>query len=94
MILNKPVIINNNAKPGKNTTPDTITVSEVNVILIDNSKKKRVSAQLIPFLDTITLWENEQYDAIGEYTQAQAESRILEILGDDPGSVLKFYRFK
>jgi hypothetical protein len=41
------------------------------------------------FMQTLTLWENESYDVAGDYTQAQVEARILELLGDDPKSVLE-----
>lgn len=95
MILNNPVKINNNkiANNGKLITEE-ITITELYPILIDNNRRKSVVAQLIPFFDTIMLWANEEYDSIGDYTQAQAENRILEILGDDPSNILKNYIFK
>lgn len=36
-----------------------------------------------PFMRTLTIWEGDAYDAAGDYTQAQAEARILEVLGPD-----------
>ncbi len=30
----------------------------------------------------ILLWADEAYDAAGDYTQAQVEARVLEVLGD------------
>lgn len=30
----------------------------------------------------ILLWADDAYDAAGDYTQAQVEARVLEVLGD------------
>jgi hypothetical protein len=77
------------------TVPDKtnpIKISELPVVLIDVEKNKKVLAQMVPFYKTLTLWENEGYDAIGDYTQSQAESRILELLGEDIAkSLLSLY---
>lgn len=64
------------------------TFTELPVTLIDSERLKRVQAQLRPFMKPLTLWESEAYDAAGDYTQVQAEARILELLGDDPAAVL------
>jgi hypothetical protein len=55
------------------------------IVLIDSEKNKTVTAQiqLPPFLKPMMLWEGEAYDAAGDYTQAAAEARILELLGND-----------
>jgi hypothetical protein len=57
----------------------------------DSPKDKTVIAQVYP-LDSVnetviqgqvrflTLWEGTEYDSIGNWTQAQAESRIIELL--------------
>lgn len=31
---------------------------------------------------TALLWEGDAYDAAGDYTQAQVEAKVLEVLGD------------
>jgi len=64
------------------------TFNELPLILIDNSKLKKVQAQMPPFYKPLTLWENESYIEIGDYTQSQAEARILELLGSDPANIL------
>ena len=66
----------------------SITQDSFNLILTDDSHSKRVIAQLLPVTKPFILWEKEAYDAIGDYTQVQAENRLLEILGDDPSSKL------
>jgi len=57
----------------------------------DNPKDKTVIAQVYP-LDAVTeqvlqgqvrfltLWSEDEYDIIGNWTQQQAEARIIEIL--------------
>jgi hypothetical protein len=35
------------------------------------------------------LWSGSDYDTAGDYTQAQLEARVLEVLGNDPANVLK-----
>ena len=86
MILNKPVTITNKAF--------SKTITEVNIILIDDSKNKTVKVQLQPFFDVITLWEGDEYDAVGDYTQTQAENKIYTILGNDPSLLLKTLAIK
>jgi hypothetical protein len=81
MNLPNPVTVNFKSKE--------MTFSELPVTIIDSSRLKSVKVQLRPFMKLLTLWENESYDIAGDYTQAQVEARILELLGDDPKSVLE-----
>ena len=62
----------------------TISVKDLPLVIVDVQKSKKCFAQSAPFYKTVTLWEGEAYDSIGEYTQAQAESRFLELLGENP----------
>lgn len=66
----------------------TITQSEFNVVLTDNSGRRYVAAQLLPVTKPLLLWSGDEYDAVGDYTQEQAESRLREVLGSDPASKL------
>lgn len=66
----------------------TVTRSEFNLVLTDDSHNRRVVAQLLPVSKAIKLWEGLAYDEAGDYTQAQAESRLREVLGADPVAVL------
>jgi hypothetical protein len=76
-------------KDGETHTFSPITLAELDVTIVDNSKKKVCSAQIKPCPRMLTLWENESYDAAGDYTQAQAEARVVELLGGDPASALE-----
>jgi hypothetical protein len=60
-----------------------ITVTELDITIIDNSKRKSCVARIRPCPYLVTLWSGTAYDAAGDYTQAQAEARVLQLLGPD-----------
>ena len=60
-----------------------ITVTELDVTVIDNAKRKTVHAQIRPCPYPLVLWQAAAYDVAGDYTQAQVEARVLELLGSD-----------
>jgi len=60
-----------------------ITLSALDVTIIDNAMRKTCVAQVRPCPYPLMLWQKEAYDAAGDYTQAQAEARVLELLGPD-----------
>ena len=60
-----------------------ITLSDLDIVILDHNIKKIVIARLSLFLKPIVLWRGDQYENVGDYTQAQVEARILELLGDD-----------
>jgi len=62
----------------------TIKVSELPLVIVDVQRIRVCRAQSSPFFKTLNLWEGDAYDAIGNYTQEQAEARFLELLGDNP----------
>lgn len=70
-------------------TFNSITLNELDVTIIDNAKRKSVVAQIRPVPRPLVLWQGEAYDAAGDYTQAQVEARVTELLGGDPKSVLE-----
>lgn len=76
-------------KDGEVRTFKPITLAELDVTLIDNAKRKSVVAQIRPCPRPLVLWEKDGYDAVGDYTQAQAEARILELLGSNPAATLE-----
>jgi hypothetical protein len=76
-------------------TPVALTVDGVELALdrlapvfIDDSARKIVLARLHPAFRPIMLWRRETYDAIGDWTQAQAEAKIIELLGDNQQETL------
>ena len=70
-------------KTGEVRTFDPITLTELDVTVTDNAKRKSVTAHVGPCPQAIVLWEKDSYDAAGDYTQAQVEARVLEVLGSD-----------
>lgn len=62
---------------------EPIVVDSLPVTIIDSQRLRRVHVQLRPFMKPLTLWEGDAYDAAGDYTQAQVEARVLEVLGPD-----------
>jgi hypothetical protein len=65
------------------------TFSTLPVTLIDSTALRSVRVQMRPFMKLLTLWEGDAYDAAGDYTQAQVEARVSELLGADPKAVLE-----
>jgi len=67
----------------------TLTRQAFGFALLDVADDKKVYAMLIPVTTRVTLWSGADYDAAGDYTQAQAEERLREVLGADPAAVLQ-----
>jgi hypothetical protein len=65
-----------------------LTLTQLEPVLIDDSARKLVLARLHPVLRPIMLWRGANYDEIGDWTQAQAEAKILELLGDNQQEAL------
>jgi hypothetical protein len=76
--IQPPTIIR---KTGEQRVQKPITVSELDVTLIDNAKRKHCEARVRPCPYSLVLWTGAAYDEAGDYTQAEAEERILELLG-------------
>jgi hypothetical protein len=92
MILSSPITIQPPTITrfnGEVRVQKPITLNELDVTIIDNSKRKSVVAQIRPVPRPLVLWEGEAYTSAGDYTQAQVESRVTELLGSDPKTVLE-----
>lgn len=68
---------------------DPIVLNRLDITLVDNSIKKVASVHIRPCPRPLILWKNQEYDNMGDYTQAQVESKILELLGDNPSEILE-----
>ena len=69
-------------------TGQMLTRQSFGLALLDVSSDKKVFAILPPLTRRVTLWEGAAYDAAGDYTQAQAEARLVEVLGANPAAAL------
>jgi hypothetical protein len=86
MNLSQPVTIQPPAitrASGEVRTFQPITLTELDVTIIDNAKTKTCVARIRPCPQAIDMWEGAAYDTAGDYTQAQVEARVLEVLGSD-----------
>lgn len=76
--------------------PTPITGDKLGIVIIDDVVRRVATARLSfvrnfrgidrPFAffpQALTLWHGDAYDTAGDYTQAEVESRLLELLGED-----------
>lgn len=92
MNLNKTITINPppfTDNSGRVTNPPPVVLNELALTFIDNVKNKSISASIANVPTPLTLWFGPEYDAIGDWTQAQAETKVLELLGDNPETKLR-----
>lgn len=75
MKLNNPIKIN--------IQGTDIILEDLDLLIIDDTKHKKVVVKIHPLAKPLLVWKQEDYDAAGDYTQAQLEAKILEILGPD-----------
>jgi hypothetical protein len=66
-----------------------ITLTELDITIIDNAKRKSCVARIRPCPQPVTLWSGAAYDAAGDYTQAQVEARVMALLGSDMKAALE-----
>ena len=68
---------------------EQVEVSSLDVLIMDHESKKIALARLGPAFMPLILWSGKDYDTAVDYTQAQVEARILELLGDNPQDKLQ-----
>lgn len=68
---------------GKSISSRTFILSEVFPLIIDDHSNKICRVMLRPGIKPMIIWQGENYDEAGDYTQQQVEERILEILNTD-----------
>lgn len=61
----------------------TETLTRLSLTFHDRNDHRVVTVALGRLGGGLVLWSGDEYDAIGDWTQAQAEARIVELLGDD-----------
>jgi hypothetical protein len=74
---------------GQIFNPPELNLNELHFIFIDNPKAKIISAQIQGLPLNIPIWNGNEYDLIGDWTKSQAETKISELLGDDPSKYLR-----
>jgi hypothetical protein len=74
---------------GKIIQSNQITADSIDLIFIDNPQNKTVSVQIFPFKLNISLWTNNEYISIGNWTKSQAEQKLEALLGNDPAKYIR-----
>ena len=62
---------------------------DMDQVLVDLYQKGLIDVSYDENLNAIILGQGNDYQSIGDWTQAQAESRLMEVLGNDPATVLQ-----
>jgi hypothetical protein len=78
--LNPPPYTDNNNKV---IHPDPIVLNELIVTYSDTPARKVLAANIENVPSTIYLFTGQQYDIMGDWTQAQAEAALKSRLGDN-----------
>jgi hypothetical protein len=92
MNLNNPITIQPptiTRSNGEVRVQKPITINELDYTIFDNIKRKTCMVRIIPCPYPLVLWKNTDYTNIGDYTTAQVENRINELLGNDIKSGLE-----
>jgi len=74
---------------GETVTQSPVVLNELFLTFTDNVQDKTISVKINNIPMPITLWSGEEYINIGDWTQAQAEEKLTEILGENPELVLR-----
>ena len=74
---------------GKVTQPEPIVLDTLNITYMDTPSSKSLSARIDRFPTNLILYTGEEYTSAGDWTQQQAELRVLEVLGSDPAAKLR-----
>lgn len=92
MNLSSPVSIEPPAIPlpdGSVRTFQPFTLTALDLTIMDSVSQRLCAVHIRAIPRPLILWTAEAYDAAGDYTQAQVEARVTELLGDNPKSVLE-----
>jgi hypothetical protein len=64
-------------------TNQLVTLTELDVTYHDNPKKKMISATIMYAPTPVLLWDTDEYESIGNWTNEQAQQQLLAKLGPD-----------
>lgn len=85
--LNSPITLNpppyTDNSTNKVVTPEPIVLNELKISYIDTPHEKSVVARIDNTPAHVYLFTGDQYDVMGDWTQAQAEAALKARLGDD-----------
>jgi hypothetical protein len=81
-----PPFINEN---GEQTNFDPITLSAIEYTVSYDNSIKICRANIKNMNRVIVLWRGQDYDAAGNWTDADTDARLLSILGSNPQAYLQ-----
>ncbi len=88
VIVNPPPFSDNR---GNIVNKPPLMFTDIEPIIVDNPGIKSVDVQIIGIPNIINLWRGDDYITKGDWTRKEAEDKLLEILGDNPATVLRSY---
>jgi len=62
--------------------------TDFRLVIVDDCSSRTVVAYLIPAPARIPLWSGDAYDLAGDYTQAQVEARVAQVISSNPAIML------
>ena len=62
--------------PAREIKDSKIIISHI----VDDYSRKKIIAHTRSFLGTVVLWEGEEYDSVGQWTDLDVKNRIIEIV--------------
>lgn len=74
---------------GQIINPPQLILDNLDLVFTDNCKSKTVYVTVIGTPAPMILWQAEEYDNIGDWTQSQAEQKLMEVLGENPSAKLR-----
>lgn len=83
------MILNNSITIDFPTNIPSIVLNKLDIVIMDRPQRKVVQLKIHPFPYLLTLWSGSDYDAIGDYTQAQIEEKVREYIGNNPKAQLE-----
>jgi hypothetical protein len=86
LTFNPPILVTPPSYKGKSFP--AIQVDELNYDVEYSDINKFASVRLVGFSIQLPLWSGAEYDAAGDFTTEDTDSRLLSILGTDPGAFI------
>jgi hypothetical protein len=87
--LDPPITLECQTCPEVRGKKRSVRFGTLAVTIIDTAARRLCHAHIGGCRQMLLLWSGDAYDAAGDYTQAQAEDRLREVLGSDPAAVLQ-----